>query len=268
MLKEIFLNRKIIWNLAKDDLKKRFAGSSFGIFWAFVPPIITTLLYWFVFEKGLHASASNLRTGVTVPFVLHLMAGLVPWFFFQEAWGSGTNVLLEYSYLVKKVVFKIEVLPVVKMVSALFTHLFFVVFMIILYACMGYYPDWYTLQVVYYSFALFCFTVAIAYFTSAIVVFLRDVSQLVGIAMQIGVWVTPIMWTIEGMSNIPAWAVTILRMNPLYYIVYGYRDSMINKIGFWEHPYLTAWYWGLTIVMYLIGTHVFKKLKMHFADVL
>lgn len=86
--------------------------------------MITVLLYWFVFEFGLHQKVNDLRTGIEVPFVLWLMGGLVPWFYFQEALNGGTGVLDEYSYLVKKVVFQIDALPVVKLISALFTHAF------------------------------------------------------------------------------------------------------------------------------------------------
>lgn len=258
----------MLWFLSKDDLKKRFAGSNLGLIWAFIQPIITVLLYWFVFEKGIHASATNLRTGVTVPFVLHLMAGLVPWFYFQEAMSQGTNVFLEYSYLVKKVVFKIELLPIVKTISASFSHIFFVGFMIVLFWIMGYAPDGFTIQVLYYSIAMWCFSIGLIYLTSAITVFFRDMSQVVGVLLQIGTWATPIMWTIEGLENIPNWLVIILQANPMYYIVYGYRDALINKIGFWEHPILTAWFWGVTIAMYCVGTTVFKKLRVHFADVL
>ena len=70
--------------------------------WAFVQPVITVLCNWFVFEKGLNSKATDLRTGIEIPFVLWLTAGLVPWFYFQEALNGGTGVLVEYSYLVKK----------------------------------------------------------------------------------------------------------------------------------------------------------------------
>ena len=125
LLHHLIGSRSLVWNLAKNDIKKKFAGSYFGVVWAFVQPVITVLLYWFVFEKGLNSKATDLRTGIEIPFVLWLTAGLVPWFYFQEALNGGTGVLVEYSYLVKKVVFQIDMLPVVKMISALFTHLFF-----------------------------------------------------------------------------------------------------------------------------------------------
>lgn len=268
LLGHLVADRRLVWNLAKNDLKKKFAGSYFGVVWAFVQPVITILLYWFVFEFGLHQKASDLRTGVTIPFVLWLMAGLVPWFYFQEAMNGGTGVLVEYSYLVKKVVFRIDMLPVVKMISALFTHLFFVVFAILVFACMGYLPDLYVLQVIYYSICMIVFTTGLVYATSAVTVFFRDMKEVVGILLQIGMWVTPIMWTFESMAQIPGWAAAILKLNPMYYVVSGYRDALINKIGFWEHPQLTAFFWGITLVLFAIGTAVFKRLRPHFADVL
>lgn len=261
-------NRKLIWNLARNDIKKKFAGSYFGVIWAFVQPVITVLLYWFVFEKGLNSKATDLRTGIEIPFVLWLMAGLVPWFYFQEAMNGGTGVLVEYSYLVKKVVFQIDILPVVKMISALFTHVFFVVFAIVLFAFMGYYPDFYTLQVIYYSVCMIVLTTGIVYATGAVTVFFRDMKEVVGIVLQIGMWVTPIMWSFESMVQIPGWAIQILKLNPMYYVVSGYRNALINKIGFWENPGLTVYFWIFTIAMFVLGTSVFKRLRPHFADVL
>ncbi len=261
-------SRGLIWNLAKNDIKKKFAGSYFGIVWAFVQPVITVLLYWFVFEFGLHQKASDLRTGIEIPFVMWLMAGLVPWFYFQEAMNGGTGVLVEYSYLVKKVVFQIDTLPVVKMISALFTHLFFVLFAVAVFWVMGYPPDLYTLLVIYYSFCMIVLATGIVYATGAVTVFFRDMKEVVAILLQIGMWVTPIMWNFEAMTQIPGWAAVLLKLNPMYYIVSGYRNALIHKIGFWENWGLTIYFWVVTILILIVGTSVFKRLRPHFADVL
>ena len=268
LLAQLWRDRKLVWNLARNDLKKKFAGSYFGVVWAFVQPMITILLYWFIFEFGLHQRASDLRTGVEIPFVLWLMAGLVPWFYFQEAMNGGTGVLVEYSYLVKKVVFGVDVLPTVKLISALFTHLFFIVFAVVVFSCMGYLPDLYVLQVVYYSLCMVVLVMGLIYATSAVNVFFRDMKEVVGIVLQIGMWVTPIMWNFEAMTQIPGWALVILRFNPMYYVVTGYRDALVNKIGFWEHPVETAVFWIITLVLFVLGTRVFRRLQPHFADVL
>lgn len=268
---EMFRERKMIWKLAKNDFKTKFAGSYLGTIWAFIQPVVTVLVYWFVFEKALGAASQLTRAGIAAPFIIWLMAGLVPWFFFQDAMIGATNTLLEYNYLVKKVVFKINILPVVKIISALFVHLFFMGVAILICCVYGYYPDLYMLQIIYYAVCMILLVAGITYATSAIVVFFRDMSQIVNIALQVGVWATPIMWNIDSpemAQRIPSIVMTILKLNPMYYIVNGYRDALINKVYFWEYLGLTAYFWIFTIVVLFLGTTIFKKLRIHFADVL
>ncbi|MGN0277313.1 MAG: ABC transporter permease [Hominisplanchenecus sp.] len=260
--RELIAGRKLIFQLAGNDFKKKYAGSYLGIVWAFVQPVVTIMVYWFVFGLALRNPTPR-----PVPFVLWLIAGLVPWFFFQDGLVNGTNALLEYNYLVKKVVFRIDILPMVKVVSAIFVHLFFVLVTLILYTAMGYFPTIYTLQVIYYTFCVFVLVLGLSYMTSSVVVFFRDLTQVINIALQVGVWMTPIMWSLDdvGIGGILA---KILKLNPMFYIVQGYRDAFVNKVWFWERPWLSLYFWIVTLVFWLIGTRLFKKLKVHFADVL
>lgn len=249
--------------LAKNDFKTRYAGSYLGIVWAFIQPVITILVYWFVFSVGFRSGTGDLG----VPFVLYLVAGIVPWFFFQDALIGGTNSLLEYNYLVKKVVFNISVLPVVKIISAMFVHAFFVLFTIILYAAYGKLPDLYYLQIIYYSGCVFLLVLGLSYATSAIVIFFRDLTQIINIVLQVGVWLTPIMWDVNMLSNYP-WLIKLFKLNPMYYIVTGYRDSMLGHVWFWNHWGWTVYFWIVTVVLFALGSWIFKRLKPHFADVL
>ena len=267
MLKEIISNRKLIWDLSKNDFKTRFAGSYLGIIWAFVQPIVTVLVYWFVFEKGMHASGINLRSGITAPFVLWLIAGLVPWFFFQEVLSGGTNALMEYSYLVKKVVFRVEILPIIKMMSCLMVHLIFVLIMGALFLCFGWMPQIGWLQTMYYTFAAFMLSIALVYFTSAVQVFFKDMAQIVGICLQFGMWMVPIMYQESMFADIP-FVLTLLKFNPFYYIVAGYRDSILTGHWFFERPTMTLYFWVVTLVIFFVGLKVFKRLRPHFSDVL
>lgn len=265
---ELFHNRKLILSLSKNDFKTKYAGSYLGIFWAFVQPVVTVLVYWFVFEKGLKAQAMNTKAGIEAPYALWLIAGIVPWFFFNDALNGGTNALLEYSYLVKKVVFKISILPIVKIMSALFVHGFFVAFTMLLFWAYGYWPDLYSLQVIYYTLAVLLFTLSLVYSTCAIAVFFRDLTQIINICLQVGMWITPIMWNINTMENLPTTLLSVFKLNPLYYVVSGYRDALINKTWFWENMPLTAYFWLVTLALFVLGTVIFKRLKVHFADVL
>jgi len=259
---ELWQNRELIWKLSLNDFKSKYSGNYLGIFWAFVQPIVTVVVYWFVFavmrgDWGLDGNG--------YPFVLWLIAGIVPWFFFSDALSQGTSALLSYEYLVKKVVFKISILPIIKVISAMFIHLFFVMFSLVLLACYGYLPDIYTIQIVYFTFCMFCLTLAMSYVTCSIVVFFRDLGQIISIALQVGIWITPIMWNIE---ILPRYLQVVFKLNPVFYIVDGYRMALLDKMWFWEHFYSTAYFWIFTVVCFLLGALIFKRLKVHFADVL
>ncbi len=255
-------NKKLMIYLAKNDFRTKYAGSYFGIFWAFVQPLITILLYWFVFQLGFRSSDIE-----NIPFVLWLMAGLIPWFYFSESVINGTNCFLEYNYLVKKVKFEIKILPIVKIMSSLFVHGFFVILLLVCYAIMGLFPGMIVIQLLYYSAAMILLSLAVCYLTSAIAVFFRDTTQIVGIIMQIGVWMTPIMWQFETMP-LPGWLKQIFKLNPMFYIVQGYRDTMIGNVWFFERWKITIYFWVFTILLFVVSRKVYQKLKPHFADVL
>ena len=264
--KELWNNRRLIWKLSKNDFKTRYAGSYLGIIWAFVQPVITVLVYWLVFEKGFSAKAEMFKSGVEVPFVVYLTSGLVPWFFFSEAVSQSTNALLEYNYLVKKVVFKISILPLIKIIAACFIHVFFVGVLLLIYFLYGYGFTPYLFQLVYYSFCMAILVLALSYTFCSVVIFFRDLSQIVAIALQIGMWATPIMWSITRVEGTVF--ETIFKLNPLYYIVNGYRQSLFGHTWFFQDWQLTLYFWVVTILLFAFGTVVFKRLKPHFADVL
>ena len=253
-------NRKLILSLAKNDFKTKYAGSYLGIFWAFVQPIITILVYWFVFSVGLRQGSVG-----KVPYALWLVSGLVPWFFFSDALVGGTNALIEYNYLVKKVVFNINILPIVKVLSAGFVHMFFVLFTIMLYMVLGYISSPHFLQLIYYSVCIFALSIAVVYITSAVVVFFRDLTQVINIFLQIGIWMTPIMWQINIVPESIRW---IFYLNPFYYVVIGYRDSLIDCVSIIDRWRLGIYFWTIVAIMLVLGTKLFKRLQVHFADVL
>lgn len=261
---ELYQNRKLIWKLAKNDFKQRYAGSYMGKVWAMAQPVVTVVMYWLVFEKIFGNKSELVAGNLEVPYVLYLTAGLVPWFFFSEGLNNGTMALLEYNYLVKKVVFKISILPIIKVIGAVFIHLFFLGVLVLLSIAYGYYPTIYTLQLLYYSFCTFMLVLAISYTTCAVVVFFRDLQQIISIVLQIGMWATPIMWNIDKAGNF-RW---LFELNPVAYIVNGYRSAIFDKQWFFEQTYSTLYFWGITALLLLIGATLFKRLKVHFADVL
>ena len=268
---ELWTHRQLLWSLGKNDFKQKFAGSYLGVVWAFIQPVVTVLVYWFVFQMALNVGTQSTKAGIEAPYVLWLLGGLVPWFFFNDAVVSGAGALISYDYLVKKVVFQVSILPVVKVFSSLFVHLFFVVFTLVVYMLYGYFPTVYMLQILYYFFAMLALVLGLVYMTSAITALFKDMTQLISIALQVLIWMTPIMWNLQTMvdsGRISGPLLIILKLNPMYYIVSGYRDALLDHQWFWQHPGLGLYYWAVAICMFVIGTRLFTKLEPSFADVL
>lgn len=245
--------------LSRNDIKAKYANSLLEIVWAFAMPLATILVFCCVFQLGF----KNLPVG-DAPYVLWFSTAYVPWIFFVDVTTYGCNSLVEYSFLVKKIKFNTQYIPVVKVISAFFVHTFFVVFLFVMYFFYGYRLELYNLQVIYYSFAICALGLGLVWLLSAINVFFKDLNSLYNVIIQIGFWVTPILWDEGAMVNDSVRKV--LSVNPMHYIVNGYRDSMLFHRWFWENPYETARFWTITIVFLVIGRMVFKKLSPFFAD--
>jgi len=254
-------NYKIYKKLLKNDFRARYTGSYLGVIWGFIQPIITILIYWLVFQFGLRSSSRPDGT----PYIIWMIAGMIPWFFFSDAIGSVTNTFLDYSYMVKKLKFRISLLPLVKIGSSFIVHFIFILFSTVIFNFYGYTANWYYLQLVYYLAALLYLILGIGLLTSSLSVYLRDTGQIVGIFIQIGFWAIPIVWgpeVLHGMTEI------ILKLNPVYYIVQGYRETLLSGEGFWGHPVYALYYWGISTLIFILGLYTFRKLKINFADVL
>ena len=105
----------------------------------------------------------------------------------------------------------------------------------------------------------------LGWLTSSTNVFVKDVSKLVGIIVQFGFWLTPIFWNISRVPQEYQW---IIKLNPAYYLVSGYRDCLLYHRWFWERQNETLYFWALTTVILFLGIIVFKRLRPHFAEVI
>lgn len=259
-MKDFIKNQRFIFELAKKDFKTKYLGSFLGVIWGFVQPSIQVLIFWFVFQVGF----KNMPVD-NIPFILWLSSAMIPWFLISDGILSGTNAILDNAYLVKKVVFRVSILPIVKIYSALFVHLFFILFLIFMFLVYGYNPTLYYLQAFYYLACIFLFVLGLTWITSSLVIFLKDIGQFVSMVIQFWFWLTPIFYSLNIVPEKYHWW---LKLNPTYYLVEGYRDTFIYHKWFWEHPMLTLNFWISTVVLLAAGMFIFKKLRPHFADVL
>jgi ABC-type polysaccharide/polyol phosphate export permease len=251
-------NIRLIYELTKKDFQKKYIGSYLGILWAFINPIVTISVFWFVFQVGFKATPVD-----NFPFILWLVCGMVPWFFASETISTGTNSIIENDYLVKKVVFKVSLLPIIKVLSGLVIHVFFIIFIFIMFFYYKIIPDIYSIQLIYYGFSLCVLIVGITLISSSLIIYLKDIGQIINMVLQFGFWLTPIFWSL---NQIPEKYQIFLKLNPFYYIINGYRDSLIYKHWFWEYPHLTLYYWIITCTIGILGLFLFGRLRPHFAD--
>ena len=254
-------NHHVYFKLLKNDFKARYIGSYLGIVWGFIQPIITVLIYWFVFTVGLRSGERPDGT----PYIIWMIAGLLPWFYFSDALGAITNTFLEYSYMVKKINFRIGLLPFVKVGSSMIIHLVFLTFTTIVLNFYGFWANWIYLQLIYYLLATTLLVIGIGLLTSSLAVYLRDTSQVIAIVIQIGFWAIPIVWGPEVLGG--KWEI-FFKANPIYFLVEGYRDTLLRNMWFWQEPLYDLYFWGIVVLIWIIGIRTFRRLKPYFADVL
>jgi teichoic acid transport system permease protein len=255
-----YRQRRIIFELARTDFRSRHTGSLLGAAWAFAQPVLTIVLYLFIHRVGF-------RSGVPqgVPFVLWLIVGLVPWFFFTDALVAVTHSLVEYSFLVKKIVFEVAILPTIKLVSAALVHVVVWTIVLLILAFSGFPPRLAWLQVPYYFFAVIALVSGIGLVAAVITPFFRDMAQVVIVSLQFFFWLTPVLWSID---QAPARLAPLLKLNPVYYIVNGLRDALLLGKPLWAHPLWALYFWVFVLGANLLALTLFQRLRPHFADVL
>ncbi len=256
----IVKERKVLIELAKNDFKAKHTNSLLGIAWAFALPLTVILVLWFVFQVGFRSMPVE-----NVPFILWYIPAFLAWNFFTDAFSSSSGCLSEYYYLVKNMKFRVSVLPIVKILSSSFVHFFFIGFIFIMYFIYGWNPRINNIQVVYYYFSLLVYLLGLTWTTSALAIFSKDVLNVINLIIQVGFWATPLVW---DPSTFPDWVQKVVQINPMYYICNGYRETFCSDVWFWQHPYLSLYFWGFTLIQLIIGAYTFKRLKPQFADML
>ncbi len=259
-LTDIYDKRSILYELAKRDFQKQYMGSYLGFVWVYLQPLLFVSVLYLIFTMGFKSGSS----AHGVPFSVYLITGMIAWFYIAENLNAGASIISQYSFLLKKIDFRLSMLPIVKLMSSSIPHFFFIFIALVLAALNGIYPTFYTIQIIYYFIAMVMLLLGIGWLTSSTNIFVPDIAKLIGVIVTFGFWLTPIFW---DLSKVPEEYQWIVKLNPAVYIIEGYRDSLINHIGFWEKPYETLYFWTFTVIMLWSGIKVFKKLKPHFAEV-
>jgi lipopolysaccharide transport system permease protein len=260
-LLNIWRNRGLIRSMARRDILGRYRGSFGGVFWTLLNPLLLMLTYYFVFGIVLRARfpGDPSRSG----FVLYFLAGMLPWLPFSEAAGRAPFVMMEHRNFVKRLVFPLETLPVNLTVAGLVTQAFaMAVFLVLLVAARGAIPVsvlWLPVLIV----PQVLLTLGVCWFLAALGVYARDLGQVNGLLLTLWFFLTPICYP---EASLPVEAMGILSKNPLFVLVRGYRQILL------EHgapAFAPLWkLWLVSAVVFILGYAWFHRLQKTFADVI
>lgn len=257
----VYRLRYTMGQLIRRDFQNRYLASYIGLAWAFIQPAMTILVIWFAMTYGLKMNVMS--TGI--PFVPWFICGMIPWFFISETLSSTSGSLIEYSYLIRKTAFRVAVIPFIKIFTALIIHLFFIAVIAVFAVAYGYEPSIYWLQLPYLLAAAFILLTGLGWLISSITVFVRDMSPIVTVVISVLFWATPIMWPYTMLSGGLKY---LALLNPFFYIIEGYRYAFLEHQWMFRNVEMTIYFWSITVVIFVAGAVVFRRLTPHFADVL
>ena len=261
LIKMMIKNKKLIWQLGKNDFKNRFANTSLGAIWGFLQPFVFMITYAIVFQYILKTGSSG-----DYPYAVWFFPGMAMWQWLNDMIMSASNSIRTYSYLVKKIVFPIDIIPTISIVASSFVGLFLIIIATVICIIYGYLPN--LLTMIYVIIATYAFIIAFTRFTSAVTTVVPDFSNLLGIAMQLFFWFTPVIWNLSMLSEYRIIKI-IVQCTPFTYLVTALRQVFIGEnIIFGGNGIYTIAFWLITIIMFIWGNSVFKRTKKDFADVL
>lgn len=262
IFKEHIDYRQQLVKLAKADIVKTYRGAALGWAWAVIKPAVTIFVYWFAVEIGL-------RVGKQVngyPFFLWLIAGLIPWFYMNDMLTSGTESIRKNRHLVTKMKFPVATIPTFVSMSKLAINLILITLMIIIFWILGYAPDIYYLQILFFIGLSFAFWTVWAFFSSMIAAISKDFANLIKSFVTAIFWLSGIIWDPEQITV--GWVKAISKWNPVTYIASGFRDSFINKVWFWQKPETLIYFLIVFAILAILAMFTYKKLRKEIPDVL
>lgn len=261
--KALWRQRELWWKLSRREIQGRYRGSMLGWGWSFITPLMMLAVYTFVFSQVFQARWGSLEEGGSLIFAINLFAGLIVFNVFAETANQAPLLILNNTNLVTKVIFPLEILPVVSVAAALF-HAFTSLIVLLLFevisqgsvsAAMAWLP------LVWLPLLSGC--LALGWVLAALGVYLRDLGQVIGVVVNLLMFLSAVFYPL---SALPSQWQPLLQLNPLVLVIEQTRQVAVNG----GHPSLSYLGWGnlLGLLACEMGFRAFQKARRGFADVL
>lgn len=257
-------HRNLIWQLITREIAARYRGTYLGVLWSLLTPLLMLSVYTIVFSMIFHVRWRDVDTTANPGhFTFALFAGLIPFSVFSEVVTRAPSLILSVPNYVKKVVFPLEVLPIVIVSAAVVHSLISVVLLVIaLGVFWGFLSSTlFLLPLVYVP--LICLCLGLGWLLASLGVYVRDIGQGIGLVVQMLFFLSPIFFPVTAA---PESLRVIFYLNPLTWILDGFRQVVL-----WGEPLKWKAWSGLTAgaaIFAWLGYLWFSKTKLGFADVM
>lgn len=261
LLSNIYSGRYILKTLVIKDIKAKYAGSVFGPLWAIATPLYQILLYTFLFSIILKVRFEE-GSG-TSSFVVYLLAGLIPWLFFSEATLRGISTFIDNAHIIKKVNFPMEICVASVVISSAVTFFIYTIFFLAMLIFMGF-LKLHTFPLIILPFMIQVLLIlGLSFGLGSIAVFFRDITQIVGMILNLLFFLTPIVYPSNVIPEKVRW---LFNINPFYFIVEIYRNILVR--GKMPDAISIIYPSIFAVVIFLAGYYIFNKTKASFKDIL
>lgn len=253
VFKGLYEYRELLKTSIKKDIRGRYKNSILGVFWSFLNPLLQLAVYAIVFPLIMKSDIPN--------YTVFVCCGLIPWTFFSTAISRTSFVMVENGNIIKKVYFPREILPISIVTSELVNFFISTIMILAFVLAYGMGFTWY---IVFYPLILivqYVLLIGISLLVSSLTVYFRDLQHFIGILLQLLFYATPIVY---GMDIIPVSFQWILKLNPMSYIIDGYRSIFYYQ----RMPDLVGLgiVFAISIVLCIVGYFIFNKLQKRFAE--
>ncbi|MGF6489433.1 ABC transporter permease [Pseudomonas frederiksbergensis] len=262
LIKSLWHNRQLIAQMTKREVVGRYRGSVMGLAWSFFNPILMLAVYTFVFSEIFKARWVGMDTGKG-GFAILLFVGMIVHGLFAECANRAPSLILTNGNYVKKVVFPLEILPVITLGSALFHSSISLLVLLIAQVILTHTMEWTALLFPLILVPLLLATLGFSWLLASLGVFLRDVGHVIAVLTTVLLFLSPVLYPVAALPEVyQPW----LRLNPLTYII----EESRNVLLFGHLPQ-----WDSLAIAMLIGAFIavvgfwfFQKTRKGFADVL
>lgn len=263
IIKEQLNNFGIIRRMSEYENKAQFQGHYLGLAWQVLNPLLQIGTYYLIFGVGVNAG----RDVDGIPFIAWMLIGISCWFFINSSVTGCSKSIYTQIGMVSKMKFPVSVLPAINIASNLPSFFVMMGAAIITLFLFGIYPTVYWLQIFYFFFCMIVFLFFFGLLNATISTLVRDYHMILQSVLRILFFLSGAVWNIEA-RNFPPFFIRILELNPMHYIISGFRDALLSRQFIFEQWNLTLFFWASVMVIAIVACHLHLKFRAKFVDFL